>query len=586
MREFRVIVNSYNAEYGRAGSGIINMVSKSGTNSFHGSVFEFFRNDKLNARNFFDIPDKSSLRRNQFGFTFGGPVFKDRTFFFLNWEAAREREGLSLVQFVPDLDARRGVLSGVQLSNAIGTPLAAAVMNLFPQPNTNVSCGPGCLENNSQFRSKVRDDLGNLRIDQTISSNHSLFGRYTVNDGELTLPGVSSSFLQVQKSRTQWASLQEDWIVTPTMVNTFRAGLTRRRNVGNTLPSEGISLDPLLVIPTRAEPAVYTIANYIRLAPGRTSGGGDSDWTFQFADDLSWVRGSHTFKFGFRADKFEKSIIGDELSSDGRATAYGQWRFLTLADFFAGRPFELRDSLTATPQANDRINRQTLVSAYLQDEFRVLPNLTLNLGLRIETMSAPERVPVAYNFVNPFFDSGTSPVYGEYYEQEPVLSPRIGVAWTPRANDQSFVVRAAAGIFYDQAGEGFWSNGLNINFPYRVITVARTNLSYPNPYPNGVYPSPTDAGGLAFHYQPEVPVPTLYQFNVGLSKSLAQDAFQLRAGYVGSQGRHLTAGKQINPFQNRIVNGRRFFDRTAPRINPNYNSDIYLKGIDGNSYYH
>lgn len=171
------------------------------------------------------------------------------------------------------------------------------------------------------------------------------------------------------------------------------------------------------------------------------------------------------------------------------------------------------------------------------------------------------------------------------YEQEPVLSPRIGMAWTPRANDQSFVVRAAAGIFYDQAGEGFWSNGLNINFPYRVITVSRTNVSYPNPYPNGVYPSPTDAGGLAFHYQPEVPVPTVYQFNFGLSKSLAQDAFQVRAGYVGSQGRHLTAGKQINPFRNSIVNGRRFFDKTTPRINPNYQSDIYLKGVDGNSYY-
>jgi hypothetical protein len=298
------------------------------------------------------------------------------------------------------------------------------------------------------------------------------------------------------------------------------------------------------------------------------------------------VRGNHTFKFGFRADRFEKSIIGDELSSDGRATAYGQWRFLTLADFLGRRPFEIRDSLTATPDANDRINKQTLFGAYFQDEYRVLSNLTLNLGLRIESMTAPVRVPVAYNFVDPFNDSNTSPVYGDYFEQEPVLSPRIGLAWTPRPNDQSFVVRAAAGIFYDQSGEGFWSNGLNINFPYRVITVSRSNVSYPNPYPNGVYPSPTDAGGLAFHYQREVPVPTVYQFNLGLSKSLAQDAFQVRAGYVGSQGRHLTAGKQINPFQNSIVNGRRFFDKTTPRINPNYQSDIYLKGVDGNSYYH
>lgn len=414
VREFRVIVNSYNAEYGRAGSGIINMVSKSGTNSFHGSVFEYFRNDKLNARNFFDIR-KPSLRRNQFGFTFGGPIFEDRTFFFVNWEGAREREGLSLVQRVPDLNARRGLLpDGQPLPNAIGTPLATAVMNLYPQPNTNANCGPGCVENVTQFRGQVRDDLGNLRIDQSISSNHSLFARYTVNDGALILPGVSSSFFRTSQSRTQWASLQEDWIVTPTMVNTFRAGLTRRRNAGNTLPSEGVSVSPLLVIPTRAEPAFYTIANYVQLAPGRTSGGGDSDWTFQFSDDLSWVRGSHTFKFGFRADKFEKAIIGDELSSDGRATAYGQWRFLTLASFFAGRPSEIRDSLTATPQANDRINKQTLFGAYFQDEYRVLPNLTLNMGLRIESMSAPERVPVAYNFVNPFFDSGTSPVYGEY----------------------------------------------------------------------------------------------------------------------------------------------------------------------------
>ena len=140
--------------------------------------------------------------------------------------------------------------------------------------------------------------------------------------------------------------------------------------------------------------------------------------------------------------------------------------------------------MTATPDANDRINKQTLFGAYLQDEYRVLSNLTLNLGLRIESMTAPVRVPVAYNFVDPFHDSNTSPVYGEYFEQEPVLSPRVGLAWTPRPNDQSFVVRAAAGIFYDQSGEGFWSNGININFPYRVITVSRSNVSYPNPYPN------------------------------------------------------------------------------------------------------
>lgn len=586
IREFRVLVNSYGAEYGRNASGAITMVSRSGTNTFHGSVFDFLRNSSLNARNFFNIPNKAPLRRNQFGFSVGGPIVKDKTFFFVNWEGVREREGLSVLTRVPDLNARRGLLPNAQgnlvpADNRIGDRYGQAVMNLYPLPNTGRNFGGGIGENNTLFARPTRDDLASLRIDHRLTENHSFFVRSTVDDGVNKSPSTQPTFVTIPRIRNVWITLQEDWVVRPNLVNTFRAGLARGTESSHT-QAPGITVDSILIIPERWDIPSFAIASM-----PSTSSTGVLPRTklafnvFQYSNDLLATYGKHTMKFGARFDRYRRNVQASPASKDGHASGNGGWMFLTLQDFFEERPFQFQDSIIQQGVRRSQGNRYTLFGAYFQDEYRVLSNLTLNWGLRVEHQTIVTRDPVAYELVNIFSDGFTSPVES-LYETDPVVSPRVGLAWTPLRTDQSFVVRAGAGIFYDQLSDGFYSNGMGINYPYSTQTIPARTPPFPNPYPNNVFPPPQQSN--AFAYEDRQNVPSIYQYSFSLAKSFLEKV-QMTAAYVGSQGRHLTVSKNVNTFPRSIVNGRVFYDKTGPRRNPNYGAEIFLRSTEGNSYY-
>ena len=591
VREFRILINSYSAEFGRSSAGVINMISNSGTNSFHGTVFEYLRNDKLNARNFFDIPDKAPMRRNQFGFSFGGPIQRDKTFFFLTWEGFRGRIGRTQLVRVPDLNARAGSLPDAQgkptpVPNPIPSNLLRAVMDLYPLPSpAGKNFGDGSQEAFVPTVLRDRDDIATLRLDRVLSSNHNLFARYTVNDGLSGVPRPSAMWEQITRSRTLYVSIQEDWIVTPQAVNTFRVGMTRRTGMGGDIALPGTRIDPAIVIPQRWDPP------YILVSPLTDTGQlgssrfnrGLTENVFQYSDDLTYIRGNHTLKFGGRADWLQRNPGIPEWSMDGKASGSGRWNFASLRNLIQGQVTDLRDSLGGIGQQGGQ--RQTLFGGYIQDDFRVRENLTLNLGLRLEYNTSPNLVgwPI-YSLAN-LNSSSTYSKVDYSYKNSATIGPRVGLAWTPLKRDESFAVRAGVGIFYDQLNRGFWRASLNeLNAPYSGGQSILRGVSFPYPYSQG-YPSSTVARPQWWQFERSYKVPTSYQYNLSLAKTLF-NRLQVTAAYAGSQARHLVGSKAVNTYPRSEVNGRAFYNKKGPLRNPNYPVDIILFTTEGNSYYH
>src|SRR5262249_29235684 len=215
IQEFRVVTNAYSADYGRAMGGIINIVTRSGSNDFRGSAFEFFRDSKFDARNFFDVGDAPPFKRNQYGASFGGPIRLKRVFFFGGYERLQEDLGLTLITTVPTAAARAG---------ATVNPAVQPYLDLYPLPN-GADLGGGIGQYTFAFNRPTRENFGQGRVDAELSDRHSLFGRYTLDKAHQLLPSGTVSFPQFQTDSTsdnEFFTLEEKWIVTPNLLSTAR----------------------------------------------------------------------------------------------------------------------------------------------------------------------------------------------------------------------------------------------------------------------------------------------------------------------------------------------------------------------------
>ncbi|MDQ3009468.1 MAG: carboxypeptidase-like regulatory domain-containing protein, partial [Acidobacteriota bacterium] len=225
IREFRVEVNSYSAEFGRNFGGQINAVSKSGSNQFHGSLYEFHRNDNLDARNFFDREPigKPEFKRNQFGGTIGGPIKKDKTFFFASYESLRERLGRTLNSAVPDANARNGILP---TGTVTVSPAIKPYLDLFPLPN-GPSIGGGLANYFFNFSQRLDEHFVQARVDHNLNAKHQVFARYTYDKANQFLPTDFPQFPRTFFSRNQFATIEHTWLLTSRTINTFRFGFSR-----------------------------------------------------------------------------------------------------------------------------------------------------------------------------------------------------------------------------------------------------------------------------------------------------------------------------------------------------------------------
>lgn len=569
VQEFRVLTNSYSVEHGQASGGVVSIVTKSGTNAFHGTAFEFLRNDKLDARNFFDNK-KPAFKRNQFGFSIGGPVVRDRAFFFVTSEWLRERLGLTKVTTVPSLDARLGHLPDPsrpgQFIIVNINPGTAPYLNLFPQPNGR-DFGTGLAELAFPFKQTTEASFYQIRADYKLTSNNNLFFRYTFDDAERTPPANFPAWKVLEMSRNQFLTLEDTQVFSHRVVNNFRFSYART----NLFSNDKLLLDfpeSSILIPGRPEPQL-TIGGM------PTTGGGERpprsshqlQNLFTLSDDMSLVKGEHLLKWGILIDRVENLI-------ETKSFLGGRFTFPGIRQFLEGRPASLT---IAAPGSNARqYLRHNRFGAYFQDDFKLRHNLTLNLGMRLEFSTEPtEKFGHIVGLPDPLHDTRVT-VGKLMVNHKQNWAPRAGFAWDPW-DDGKTAIRGGFGIFYDISVIPFLAQKINGNPPFNN----RIGLPNPGLHPNlSVAPASIDVALPTYDWQ----TPHAIHYNLTFERELRQKTI-ITIAYAGSRGLNLVRTGEINtPNPQVLPDGRLFFPTTGPRRNPSLGS-ITLTRPDGNSWY-
>jgi hypothetical protein len=596
IQEFRVEENSMNAEFGRGGA-MVNIVLRSGTNKLHGSAWEFLRNNKLDARNFF-AQSATSFQRNQYGGQLGGPIVKDKMFIFGSIQRSDIREEQPFISTVPTQLMRTGDLSELgipvydplttdpnnnnarQLINSDPTkpdvipvgrisPVGQAIVNLFPPANI-----PGAgLTNNFIFNGKYKFDetAFETRFDYNISSNDRFFAHYAIATPLATNPsffpkvtgGPGSGTSSTLDNRVQ--SVAGDWthIFNPGLLNDLRAGFIRFKdatlpldfgsNIASSLPNGGVAIPNANHGGNSSGLTKIQISNFQAL--------GDSLWVpetivenvYQLADTLSWTHGKHSLKFGadFRRQQrnfFQQTAPSGWLQFNGQYTnnpADTTSLKNPLADTLLGFPsFTEQDHLFG----NVDPTRYWDLSEFVQDDIRVTPNLTLNVGLRYE-ISSPAAGPTVGNFDLKTATVNTSSHGGVGFDKND-WAPRLGFAWTVRPTT---VIRSGGGIFYAPEGNIFDDLGLNPpalaavsqNFSSTGIPVA-SNLGFPasfTPVPANDPAGTVRSTGTAQNFRDFSSgsvrrIPRIYEWNLTVEQQFAQN-WAFRVAYVGTRSSNL-----------------------------------------------
>lgn len=567
IQEFRVLTNSYGAEYGQGSGGVINIVTKSGTNSLHGSLFEFLRNDKLDARNFFDN-EQPGFKRNQFGYSVGGPIVEEKTFFFTSVEWLKDRLGLTRRTTVPTLLARQGTLPNPaapgQVIHITVSPAALPYLNLFPLPNGR-DFGTGLAEYIFPVSQPTDETFAQLRVDHNFTAANTFFARYTFDDAKRLPPANYPAWSITEKSRNQFITLEDTQVFSPTLANTFRVSYSRTN----------LFSDDRLVAPFPSTSLLIAGRPEAQLSVGGmpTTGPGDRpprsslqlQNLYSLSDDMSLVKGAHLMKWGVLLDYAQNQI-------ETKSFLGGRFTFPGVRQLLEGRPTSLT---IMAPGADPRQNfRHYQFGAYFQDNFKLRRNLTLNLGLRWEFSTVPtEALGRIVGLPDPLHDSGVT--VGKLLEnQKSNLAPRFGLAWDP-AGDGKTVLRAGFGIFYDINIIPFIAQKINGNAPFNNRLV----LVNPVLTPNLSVPVSVDVGLPDYHWQ----TPHALHYNLTVERLWLGTLFS--AAYAGSRGINLVRTGEVNsPVPQILPDGRYFFPTNAARRNPRMGS-ISLTRPDGDSWY-
>src|SRR5579863_8442823 len=405
VREFNVLTDTYSAEYGKRSGAQVDIVTQSGTNSLHGTVFEFIRNSDLDAKNYFDQGAIPPFRRNQFGGALGGPIKKDKLFLFGNYEGFRQSLALSNVTVVPDNLVRQGELpnakTGKYSTPANLNPAMLKYMALWPAvngPELNIVGANGALVPSGGALSynhpleHIREDFGTTRMDYALSDRDTLTGAYTIDDGTSLIPVADPLFASSTILRNQVASLQETHILSPSIVNTFRMGFSRA--AWNLDPMLLASFSPDLSFTTGLVPGGFSIgggntttgsAALTAAGPNTASYDSNRRNLFTFSDGIQMNKGRHQISYGVWYQRVQDN-------ENGASRTTGVATFASLATFLAGTV----TTFQVVPDPNELGWRSWFGAAYIDDTIRLRRNLTLDLGLRDEFT-----IPVRWDSARP-----------------------------------------------------------------------------------------------------------------------------------------------------------------------------------------
>jgi outer membrane receptor protein involved in Fe transport len=556
IQEFSVLLGNYPAEYGRASGGVINAITKSGTNGFHGAAYWFIREKGLDARNYFDktLPP---FHRNQFGASGGGPIIKNKTFFFADFEGIRQDKSDTFINVVPSA-AARGIDANGQPTVAIvgGQPLPGPgqpgsapnpdpvthidkavipYLGFYPLPNAGL-IGNGDTGNfNTSGIERLTENYFTARVDHHFSDKDSLAGSYFFDNAPLTTPDSLVDVLNENFTRRQMFSVEETHIFTPSLVNTARLGFSRIR-AKVTAPVSALNplaKDPSLgALPGRFAPAL-TVPGLVTMLGALGSISSDIlTWnSYQFYDDAFLTRGNHSLKFGFAFEHMQN----DEFS--GGVPPNGQFNFPSLTGFLLNQPTSVNidDQSTTRP-----INvRQSLFGAYIQDDWRLRPTLMVNLGLRYEPVTVPTEADNTFAVLTSLTSPAETPVKTFWGKNQSLLNfqPRIGVAWDPFGNGKT-AVRAAFGIYDELPLPWVFTHGSTGVLPY---SLEKDGSNLPaGSFPTGAValvnlPNLTTVGNRYIQQNPKRNY--AMNWNLNLQRELANNVTAAVA-YVGSHTVH------------------------------------------------
>ncbi len=461
IQEFKVQTNAFNAEYGRNAGIIINAVSKSGTNSIHGTVFEFVRNEKFDAKNFFDRPDLpiASFKRNIYGYSVGGPIIRRKTFFFTSYEGRQGREVATLNSQVPTPAERA----------AVTNPVTPKLLALIPAPNSaNRFLG------SAPRKRELNQFTG--RVDHSFSSRHLFFANFISNRDSRTEPTLQLSTLpgfgDTRPARRYLLSLGYTAVISPRITNELRGGLNRVHItfspdvLGNLNPLDYGMNTGSAVFPTINVSGVMRFGGIDGFPQGR------GDTTFEYNDTLAWIRGAHSLKFGGEFRRFRNNNFNNATG--------GVITFASLGTFLAGTPSS--STQTRVPVTNSI--RVSAFNGFAQDDFKVNSRLTLNLGLRWEYNGVPNEVHnrlAVFDFVtNALTPVGTNGVERPYNRRFTNFGPRLGMSYDPFGKGKT-VIRAGTGLYYDQPVTNLVSN-LSSNPPFALAVSFTSNVAINAPF--------------------------------------------------------------------------------------------------------
>src|SRR5262245_2891336 len=599
--EFQVLTNAYSAEFGRSAGGVINAVTRSGQNRFTGSLFEFHRNSAFDAKNFFDPADKEipAFKRNQFGGAVGGPIRKDKTFFFAAYESLIERLGVTGLTATPDENARKGLLQdadslGNPLFNPDGTPkfrqvnihpaIPAYLDLLFPHVNGRLlKNSKGLLTGAGEYLFSLSQPTNEHflqgRIDHQLSSRDTLWGRYTFDGGNVdrqpsNKPPVAFT---KERSRNQYLTLEHQHTFAPGLLNTVRFGFNRSVQEADNVRTVDTPAN-LAFVP--GEPP-----GYISISGVVTELGGDFRLprldrlnNFQWGDTLFLTKGAHALKFGAQGQRLQ--FNQNTVSQRG-----GVLNFDSLELFLQGR---MRSADVALPGLVDPVRgyRQSLFGFFVQDDYKFRSNLTFNLGLRYEFVTVPTEVNGKISNLRNVSDNQVT--VGDPWHNNPSLknfAPRIGVAWDP-FGDGKTSVRAGFGIFYDEILPKYYFFSGSLNPPFTTRTSITSTPIKPVPFPiitQGFDPNaPIRAQLQTVNF--DLQTPYVMQFNLSVQRSLPGDV-DVTVAYAGSRGNHLLRLGDATLAPESIVNGVKTYNPLAGRRNPNF-AGIWQRVTDAQSFYH
>lgn len=447
IQEFSVLTSNYSSEYGKTSGGVVNAISRSGTNSFHGSAYEFMRNDKLDAANFFEAGQRSPFRRNQFGGAIGGPIIKNKTFFFADYEGIRQSKGIANLDSVPSPDARNGILS---TGNVTVSSAAAKYLALYPIP---AACGQDVCPFVYSAQQVINENFVTSHVDNKFSEKDRLSGSYLFDRTPYSSPDPFGNVVLGSLTSRQIVTAEETHSFTPIFVNAIRFGYNHE-SVNNNQSVSAINSaasDPSLAAFSGRDAAFVHIGGGPTDMPGGVGGLPTYFYrwnSFQGYDDAFYNRGTHSIKFGFA---FERMLLQATALTDPN----GIWNFVDLSSFLQGQGTKFQGGVAAS--LTPRNFRQSIFGGYVQDDWRTRPSLTLNLGLRYEIATVPTETNG--KLVNLRHINDTLPVCGVMVAgscagtgalfSNPTLhnfEPRIGFAWDPFHNGK-MAVRGGAGLF-------------------------------------------------------------------------------------------------------------------------------------------